>query len=106
MKRDTDLLEVVLTLRAGGCVANFTASRVSPTPLRKIRFFQADGYFSIDFLAQSAVILRRRVEGTAAVLPFEPAFFARHGRTAASRLTARASRRARPGRQAHSCGAM
>jgi predicted dehydrogenase len=43
----------------GGCVANFTASRVSPTPLRKIRFFQADGYFSIDFLAQSAVILRR-----------------------------------------------
>ena len=46
-----------------GCVANFTASRVSPTPLRKIRFFQADGYFSIDFLAQSAVILRRHVEG-------------------------------------------
>lgn len=43
----------------GGCVANFTASRVSPTPMRKIRFFQADGYFSIDFLAQSAVILRR-----------------------------------------------
>src|SRR4030095_13207680 len=47
----------------GGCVANFTASRVSPTPMRKVRFFQADGYFSIDFLAQSAVILRRRVEG-------------------------------------------
>ncbi len=42
-----------------GCVANFTASRVSPTPLRKIRFFQADGYFSIDFLAQSAVVFRR-----------------------------------------------
>jgi len=46
----------------GGCVANFTASRVSPTPMRKIRFFQADGYFSIDFLEKSAVILRRRVE--------------------------------------------
>ena len=43
----------------GGCIANITASRVSPTPLRKMRFFQADGYFSIDFLAQSAVILRR-----------------------------------------------
>ncbi len=43
----------------GGCVANFTASRVSPTPMRKIRFFQADGYFSIDFLAQSAVVFRR-----------------------------------------------
>jgi predicted dehydrogenase len=47
----------------GGCVANFTASRVSPTPMRKVRFFQADGYFSIDFLAQSAVIIRRHVEG-------------------------------------------
>jgi predicted dehydrogenase len=46
----------------GGCVANFTASRVSPTPMRKIRFFQADGYFSIDFLDKSAVILRRRIE--------------------------------------------
>ncbi len=43
----------------GGCVANFTASRVSPTPMRKIRFFSADGYFSIDFLEKSAVILRR-----------------------------------------------
>jgi predicted dehydrogenase len=43
----------------GGCQANFTASRVSPTPVRKVRFFQADGYFSIDFLAQSVVIARR-----------------------------------------------
>jgi predicted dehydrogenase len=30
--------------------------------MRKIRFFQADGYFSIDFLEKSAVILRRRIE--------------------------------------------
>ncbi len=43
----------------GGCVANFTASRVSPTPMRKIRFFQPDGYFSLDFLEQSVVIARR-----------------------------------------------
>lgn len=42
-----------------GCVANFTASRVSPTPMRKIRFFQPDGYFSIDFLEQKALIARR-----------------------------------------------
>jgi predicted dehydrogenase len=42
-----------------GCVANLTASRVSPTPMRKIRFFQKDGYFSIDFLAQTAVVFRR-----------------------------------------------
>ena len=46
----------------GGCVANFTASRVSPTPMRKVRFFQSDGYFSIDFLEKSAVILRRTLQ--------------------------------------------
>jgi predicted dehydrogenase len=49
----------------GGCVANVTASRVSATPLRKLRFFQADGYFSIDFLAQSVVVIERVAEGEA-----------------------------------------
>ncbi len=43
----------------GGCVANVTASRVSPTPMRKLRFFQHDGYFSIDLLDHAVVIFRR-----------------------------------------------
>jgi predicted dehydrogenase len=43
----------------GGCVANLTASRVSGTPLRKLRLFQASGYLSIDFLTQSAVAFHR-----------------------------------------------
>ncbi len=43
----------------GGCVANLTASRVTSTPTRKMRFFQPDGYFSVDFLEQSAVAIRR-----------------------------------------------
>jgi predicted dehydrogenase len=42
-----------------GCIANLTASRVSPTPVRKIRFFQRDGYLSIDFLAHAGVIFHR-----------------------------------------------
>ena len=42
-----------------GCIANLTASRVSPIPVRKIRFFQRDGYLSIDFLAHAAVSFRR-----------------------------------------------
>ncbi len=54
---------------AGGCVANMTASRVSPTPMRKIRFFQPDGYFSIDFLEQSVVIARRTSEAGSADKP-------------------------------------
>ena len=47
----------------GGAVANLTASRVSPTPLRKLRLFQADGYFSIDFLEQAVVIAQREAVG-------------------------------------------
>jgi len=42
-----------------GCVANLTASRVSPTPMRRIRFFQRAGTFSIDFLEQSATVVQR-----------------------------------------------
>jgi predicted dehydrogenase len=59
----------------GGCIANLTASRVSPTPMRKIRFFSAEGYFSIDFLAQSAVILRRKLEEGAPRIDVEPIRF-------------------------------
>lgn len=42
-----------------GCVANLTASRVALTPMRRLRFFQRDGYFSIDFLDQSVEVIRR-----------------------------------------------
>lgn len=47
----------------GGCVANLTASRVSVQPMRKLRFFQPDGYFTIDFLAQTAAVFRRLAAG-------------------------------------------
>jgi predicted dehydrogenase len=50
----------------GGCVANLTASRVSLTPMRRLRFFQSDGYFAIDFLEQTAVVVRREVAHDAA----------------------------------------
>jgi predicted dehydrogenase len=46
---------------SNGCIANLTASRVSVTPMRKIRFFQRDGYISIDFLSQSVTIFKRLV---------------------------------------------
>ncbi|HEX5064695.1 MAG TPA: Gfo/Idh/MocA family oxidoreductase [Myxococcota bacterium] len=44
---------------AGACVANLTASRVSATPMRKLRLFQRDAYFSIDFLERRATLFRR-----------------------------------------------
>ncbi len=46
-----------------GCIADMVASRVSRSPVRKMRFFQRDGFFSIDFVKQSASIYRRIVDG-------------------------------------------
>lgn len=42
-----------------GCVANITASRVSPEKLRKIRVFQNDSYLSLDYQEQSGTFYRK-----------------------------------------------
>ena len=42
-----------------GCVANLTASRISPERLRKLRVFQGDAYLSLDYQAQEGKIYRR-----------------------------------------------
>ncbi len=39
-----------------GCVANFTASRVSTERVRKLRFFQPKQYISIDYTRQDVVV--------------------------------------------------
>jgi predicted dehydrogenase len=39
-----------------GCVANFTASRVSTERVRKLRFFQPSQYISIDYTRQDVVV--------------------------------------------------
>lgn len=44
---------------ANGCVANLTASRVSPEKMRKIRVFQGDAYLSLDYQEQSGKIYRK-----------------------------------------------
>jgi predicted dehydrogenase len=41
-----------------GAVANVTASRISQTPMRKLRIFARDAYLSLDFGAKSADIFR------------------------------------------------
>jgi predicted dehydrogenase len=41
-----------------GAVANVTASRISQTPLRKLRVFDNDAYLSIDFGAKSVDVFR------------------------------------------------
>jgi len=42
-----------------GCVANVTASRVSRDAMRKIRIFQSDAYFSIDFEKRKIAVCRK-----------------------------------------------
>ncbi len=59
-----------------GCVANLTASRVSPKTLRKIRLFQRDAYISLDYEARKAQVYRRApgVEtGSVPLVPSDPA---------------------------------
>jgi hypothetical protein len=41
-----------------GTVANLTASRISASPMRKLRIFQKDAYFSIDFGNQSVEVFK------------------------------------------------
>jgi predicted dehydrogenase len=40
-----------------GCVANFTASRVSTERVRKMRFFQPHQYLSLDFARQDLLVI-------------------------------------------------
>lgn len=41
---------------ASGCVANFTASRVSTEQVRKLRFFQPGQYISLDYSRQDVLV--------------------------------------------------
>ncbi len=40
-----------------GCIANFTASRVSTERVRKLRFFQPHQYLSLDFARQDLLLI-------------------------------------------------
>jgi predicted dehydrogenase len=56
-----------------GCVANFTASRVSTERVRKLRFFQAGQYISIDYGRQDVLVFSvGAAVGTAALMATEP----------------------------------
>ncbi len=44
---------------ANGAIANVTSSRVSLKQERKLRFFQRDAYFSMDFVAKQVSVVRK-----------------------------------------------
>src|SRR5215469_3046351 len=58
-----------------GCVANFTASRVSTERIRKLRFFQPHQYVSVDYSRQEVLVLTVEDDNAsnAEFDPFNPA---------------------------------
>jgi predicted dehydrogenase len=57
---------------ASGAVANLTASRVSTERVRKLRFFQAHEYISLDYARQDALRIRVRQPAPQPQFDFEP----------------------------------
>lgn len=55
LSRHVDIANVRLVLTSG-CVANFTASRVSTEKIRKLRFFQPGQYVSVDYARKDAMV--------------------------------------------------
>jgi predicted dehydrogenase len=56
LTKKVDIANVRLEFESG-CVANFTASRVSTERVRKLRFFQPRQYVSLDFSRQDVLVL-------------------------------------------------
>ena len=58
----TDIANVRLEFESG-CVANFTASRVSTERVRKLRFFQPNQYVSVDYGRQEVLVFTVGADG-------------------------------------------
>ena len=52
-----------------GCIANVTASRISMKEERKIRIFQKDAYFSVDFAKKDITYIRRKTDTQEGIIP-------------------------------------
>ncbi|MBO0726118.1 MAG: Gfo/Idh/MocA family oxidoreductase [Blastocatellia bacterium] len=68
LTRKIDLANARLEF-AGGCVANITASRVAGERLRKLRVFQPNEYYSLDYAEQQVVALKLIPPQAAGALP-------------------------------------
>jgi predicted dehydrogenase len=63
-----DIANVRLEFESG-CVANFTASRVSTERVRKLRFFQPKQYVSVDYGRQEVLVFTVGADGSASNTP-------------------------------------
>jgi predicted dehydrogenase len=73
LSHKTDIANVRMEFESG-CVANFTASRVSTERVRKLRFFQPRQYVSIDYSRQDVLVLTiDNASSSVDADPFNPA---------------------------------
>ena len=73
LSKKVDIANVRMEFESG-CVANFTASRVSTERVRKLRFFQPQQYVSLDYSRQDVLVLTMEKEApTLGMDPFNPA---------------------------------
>ncbi len=63
-----DIANVRLEFESG-CIANFTASRVSTERVRKLRFFQPQQYISVDYGRQEVLVFAVGEDGSAGSAP-------------------------------------
>ena len=63
-----DIANVRLEMESG-CIANFTASRVSTERVRKLRFFQPRQYVSLDYGRQEVLVFTVGADGASAGTP-------------------------------------
>jgi len=68
LSRKVDIANVRLELESG-CIANFTASRVSTERVRKLRFFQPRQYVSLDYGRQEVLVFTVGSDGAASAAP-------------------------------------
>jgi predicted dehydrogenase len=64
----TDIANVRVEFESG-CIANFTASRVSTERVRKLRFFQPQQYISIDYTRQDVLVFSMADGGEPSINP-------------------------------------
>jgi predicted dehydrogenase len=69
LSQKVDIANVRLEFE-NGCVANFTASRISTERVRKLRFFQPHQYLSLDFARQDLLMID--VTATSKFIPANP----------------------------------
>jgi predicted dehydrogenase len=63
LSKRVDIANVRLEFESG-CIANFTASRVSTELVRKLRFFQPHPYVSIDYARKDLLVIDVAADGT------------------------------------------